>query len=226
MGIAANLADVKASISAAAVNAGRQPGDVKLIAVSKTKPVQAVREALAAGQLDFGENRVQEMVEKQAVLPQARWHMIGVLQRNKVRQIAGFVHLIHSISSEKLLEEVNRQAGLLGRKIDCLLQINISDEDQKSGMDEAEAESILVRITSFPHIRIQGLMGMAEFTENMGVVQSQFQRLAAARDRLKALEGPQIELKDLSMGMSGDFEVAIAEGATLVRIGSSIFGGR
>jgi PLP dependent protein len=93
-------------------------------------------------------------------------------------------------------------------------------------MDEAEAESILVRITSFPHIRIQGLMGMAEFTENMGVVQSQFQRLAAARDRLKALEGPQIELKELSMGMSGDFEVAIAEGATLVRIGSSIFGGR
>jgi PLP dependent protein len=226
MGIAANLAAVKAAISVAATKAGRQADEIHLIAVSKTNPASAVAEALAAGQLDFGENRVQEMVEKQAEIPQARWHMIGVLQRNKVRQIAGFVHLIHSIDSERLLEEVNRQAGLHNRVIDCLLQINISDEDQKSGMDEADAELLLTRISDYPHVRVHGLMGMAEFTEDMDVVREQFRRLARARERLRRFNGLQVEMKELSMGMSGDYAVAIAEGATMVRIGSSIFGDR
>ncbi len=226
MGIAENLLAVKQKISAAAVAAGRESGAVKLIAVSKTYPVDAVQAAIAAGQVDFGENRVQEVVEKHAALPNVNWHLIGTLQRNKVRQIAGFVHLIHSVDSEKLLEEINRQAELHHRVIDCLLQINISHEEQKSGMDESEADELLARISQFPYVRILGLMGMAAFTDNKSLISSQFQSLTATRERLRIHEGPRVELRELSMGMSGDFELAIAAGATMVRIGSSIFGHR
>lgn len=226
MGIAAQLADVLAEIRAAAVAAGRDPGTVTLVAVSKTKPVEAVREAAAAGQVDFGENKVQEMVEKQAHLPHLRWHMIGTLQRNKVKYIAPFVHLIHSIDSERLLAEVDLRAAQNQHIISCLLQINISDELQKGGMTEEEAESILQRIAAYPHVRIEGLMGMAEFTDDAAVLRRQFRRLAQARLRMEAHAGPQVRMHELSMGMSGDFPVAIAEGATLVRVGSSIFGSR
>ncbi len=226
MGIAENLLAVKQKISAAAVAAGRESGAVKLIAVSKTYPVDAVQAAIAAGQVDFGENRVQEVVEKHAALPNVNWHLIGTLQRNKVRQIAAFVHLIHSVDSEKLLEEINRQAELHHRVIDCLLQINISHEEQKSGMDESEADELLARISQFRHVRILGLMGMAAFTDDKSLISSQFQSLAATRARLRIHEGPRVELRELSMGMSGDFELAIAAGATMVRIGSSIFGHR
>ncbi len=226
MGIAENLLAVKQKISAAAVAAGRESGAVKLIAVSKTYPVDAVQAAIAAGQVDFGENRVQEVVEKHAALPNVNWHLIGTLQRNKVRQIAAFVHLIHSVDSEKLLEEINRQAELHHRVIDCLLQINISHEEQKSGMDESEAEQLLARISQFRHVRILGLMGMAAFTDDKSLISTQFQSLAATRARLRIHEGPRVELRELSMGMSGDFELAIAAGATMVRIGSSIFGHR
>lgn len=226
MGIAENLLAVKQKISAAAVAAGRESGAVKLIAVSKTYPVDAVQAAIAAGQVDFGENRVQEVVEKHAALPNVNWHLIGTLQRNKVRQIAAFVHLIHSVDSEKLLEEINRQAELHHRVIDCLLQINISHEEQKSGMDESEADELLARISQFRHVRILGLMGMAAFTDDKPLISSQFQSLAATRARLRIHEGPRVELRELSMGMSGDFELAIAAGATMVRIGSSIFGHR
>ncbi|MBK9451390.1 MAG: YggS family pyridoxal phosphate-dependent enzyme [Bacteroidetes bacterium] len=226
MGIAENLLAVKQKISAAAVAAGRESGAVKLIAVSKTYPVDAVQAAIAAGQVDFGENRVQEVVEKHAALPNVNWHLIGTLQRNKVRQIAGFVHLIHSVDSEKLLEEINRQAELHHRVIDCLLQINISHEEQKSGMDESEADELLARISQFRHVRILGLMGMAAFTDDKSLISKQFQSLAATRARLRIHEGPRVELRELSMGMSGDFELAIAAGATMVRIGSSIFGHR
>ncbi|MEY3443469.1 MAG: YggS family pyridoxal phosphate enzyme [Bacteroidota bacterium] len=226
MEIADNLRAVRARIFEAAKAADRDPSSVRLIAVSKTYPMAAVREAIAAGQVDFGENRVQELVEKHAAIPDAQWHLIGTLQRNKVRQIAGFVHLIHSVDSEKLLEEINRQAELHSRVIDCLLQINISNEEQKSGMDESEANELLSRIDQFPHVRILGLMGMAEFTDDMTVVGGQFQRLADARTRLSAYNGVRVDLRELSMGMSGDFEVAIAHGATMVRVGSSIFGHR
>lgn len=226
MGIADRLKEVKAAIANATVSAGREPSQVQLIAVSKTRPVADILEAIAAGQVDFGENRVQELVEKHAAIPNAHWHLIGTLQRNKVRQIAAFVYLIHSIDNERLLEEVSRQAQLHGRTIDCLLQINISDEDQKSGMTETEAEKILRSMDAYPNTRIQGLMGMAEFTDDMTVVRSQFRRLAAARERLHAFEADQVHLQHLSMGMSGDFEEAIAEGATMVRVGSSIFGSR
>ena len=176
--------------------------------------------------MHFGENRVQELVEKNEAIPEAKWHMIGVLQRNKVKYIAPFVHLIHSVDSEKLAREVSKRAVKCGREIDVLLQINISDEPQKGGFEEDEAEEMLGRIADFPNVKVCGLMGMAEFTADMEVVRGQFKRLAAARERFKSLEGPQVAMRELSMGMSGDYPVAIEEGATLVRIGSAIFGHR
>jgi pyridoxal phosphate enzyme (YggS family) len=226
MGIAENLQSVRADIAAAARAADRDPADVQLIAVSKTRPVTDILLAMEAGQMDFGENKVQEMVEKHAAVPTARWHMIGSLQRNKVKYIAEFVHLIHSVDSERLLAEIDRQAQLHGRRIDCLLQINISDEDQKGGFSEAEAEAVLRAIDRFPSVTVRGLMGMAAFTDDQALIRSQFERLAAARTRLEALAGPRVSMATLSMGMSGDYALAIAAGATMVRIGSSIFGTR
>lgn len=224
--ISEQLAELKEEIAAAAKAAGRAPAAVRLIAVSKTKPIDLIEEAVAAGQRDFGENRVQELVTKQAALPDLQWHMIGSLQRNKVKYIAPFVHLIHSIDSERLLREVDKQGEKHNRRIDCLLQINISDEPQKGGFEEAEASSLLQRIAEFPHVRILGLMGMAEFTADMDVVRVQFARLRRCSEAFRAYEGAQVLMQELSMGMSGDFPVAIAEGATMVRVGSRIFGYR
>lgn len=226
MGIAVHLATVRAEIEAAVKAAGRPPGSAQLIAVSKTHPVEAAAEAAAAGQLDFGENRVQEMVAKQAQLPQVRWHMIGSLQRNKVRQIAGFVHLIHSVDSLDLLAEIDRQAEKHQRRIPILLQLNISEEPQKGGFEEDEAEAALRDIARYPHVQVQGLMGMAEFTDDRVRVRQQFARLRVAAERYASLGIPDISMETLSMGMSGDFDLAIAEGATMVRVGSSIFGTR
>ena len=222
-----NLAHILSQIEAATQKAGRTPDSVKLIAVSKTKPMSLIREAFAAGQVDFGENRVQELQEKHPELPEARWHAIGVLQRNKVKYIAPFIHLIHSVDSEKLLREIDKQAAKHERTIDCLLQINISDEPQKGGLTENEAETLLRdSIQNYPHVRILGLMGMAEFTDDTAVIRSQFKRLKAASEQFKPLENEQVRMQELSMGMSGDFEIAIEEGATLVRIGSAVFGSR
>ena len=224
--ITTNLNAIRQDIAQLASAAGRSPDSVALVAVSKTNPVEAIREAVAAGQTHFGENRVQEMVEKWEALPDVHWHMIGVLQRNKVKYIAPFVHLIHSVDSLRLLREVDKQARKADRRIDILLQINISDEEQKGGFEEPEARACLEQIADYPHVRVLGLMGMAEFTDDMSVVRAEFQRLARAAKAFKALEGPQVEMRELSMGMSGDYPVAIAEGATLVRVGSAVFGDR
>ncbi len=226
MGIAENLNRVRKEIAQATTAAHRLPDAVKLIAVSKTKPIADVRAAMEAGQVDFGENKVQEMVEKQAAIPQAQWHMIGSLQRNKVKYIVPFVHLIHSIDDERLLAEVDRQGQLHGRIVNCLLQINISDEDQKGGFTESEAEVLLSQIQKFPNVCILGLMGMAAFTDDLTIVQAQFERLAKAKASFQKWNGPQVQLTELSMGMSGDFETAINAGSTMVRIGGSIFGTR
>jgi pyridoxal phosphate enzyme (YggS family) len=226
MGIAAQLELVRAEIRAACEAAGRPSDAARLIAVSKTHPVEAVQIAAAMGQLDFGENRVQEMVVKQAALPHLQWHMIGTLQRNKVRQIAGFVYLIHSVDSEELLAEIDRQAAHHQRRIPILLQINISQEDQKGGFEVAEAEAILRGIARYPHVHVKGLMGMAEFTDDRAVIRHQFQALRAAAKHFDSLGLPGVDMQELSMGMSGDYDLAIAEGATLVRIGSHIFGNR
>jgi PLP dependent protein len=226
MGIAAKLEEVRSQIRAACVAAGRPETAARLVAVSKTHPVEAAAEAAQAGQMDFGENRVQELVAKHAVLPHLRWHMIGTLQRNKVRQIAAFIHLIHSVDSEELLAEIDRQASIHGRRIAILLQLNISNEPQKGGFEEAEAENLLLRIAAYPHVHVQGLMGMAEFTDDAARIRQQFRRLADAAKRFTSLAIPEVQMQELSMGMSGDFDIAIDEGATLVRIGSSIFGTR
>lgn len=224
--IAENLEEIRQSIAVAATHAGRNTDSVSLIAVSKTKPTSMVREAVTAGQVDFGENRPQELAEKHAELPDLRWHMIGSLQRNKVKYLVEFVHLIHSVDSERLLREIEKQASKVDRRIACLFQINISDEEQKGGFTEDEAEKLLMRLTDFPHIQVHGLMGMAAFTPDQEVVRGQFRRLRLAAERFRALENAQIEMKELSMGMSGDYKIAIEEGATLVRVGSAIFGGR
>jgi hypothetical protein len=226
MSIAAQLKETLAAIQKECVAAGRAPDAVKLIAVSKTKPVTAVAEAAACGQVDFGENKVQEMVEKHADLPSLRWHLIGSLQRNKVKYIVPFVHLIHSVDSLRLLEEIERQAAKIDRQIQILLQVNISGEAQKGGFEPEEAEQALNSISEFPHVMVLGLMGMAEFTENELIIRRQFKLLSNLAQQYKSLEGPQIRMQELSMGMSGDYAIAIQEGATMVRIGSAIFGHR
>lgn len=229
-----NLVEIRANIAKVASENKRELDSVKLVAVSKTYPYNVIKTAMETGQLDFGENRPQEMQEKHEILQaenaalygKIQWHLIGQLQRNKVKYIAPFVHLIHSVDSEKLLQEIDRQANTHKRIIDCLLQINISDEEQKSGMEEVEAEIILNKISNFPNVRIKGLMGMASFTHNEELIRSQFQRLRLAKERFENIKSPQIDMKELSMGMSGDYEIAISEGATLIRIGTAIFGGR
>lgn len=201
-------------------------GSVVLVAVSKTKPNSDIEALYAAGQRDFGENYVQELVDKQASLPEdIRWHFIGHLQSNKVKYIASFVHLIHGIDSIKLLQEVNKQAIKANRVIDCLLQMHIAQEETKFGLDEEELNNILDQLHAFPHVRIRGLMGMASFTENQEQVKMEFSLLKHYFDTAKArLASP--EFDTLSMGMSGDYTLAIEQGSTLVRIGSLLFGAR
>src|SRR5690606_18007022 len=198
------------------------PQEVTLVAVSKTKPAEDVQTAYDAGHLDFGENRVQEMVEKYEALPKdIRWHQIGHLQKNKVKYIAPFIHLIHSVDSESLLKEINKQALKQERIILCLLQISIADEETKFGMEQEEAQRILATYESnFPFVKIVGLMGMATFTEDESQIRNEFRTLKTFFDQLKT-QNP--ELKTLSMGMSGDYEIAVEEGSNMIRVGSSVF---
>ena len=202
------------------------PANVTLIAVSKTKPDGDIIEAYQSGQRDFEENKVQELVEKQERLPDdIRWHMIGHLQRNKVKYIAGFVSLIHGVDSLRLLQEINKRAGQAQRIIDCLLQVHIAEEDTKFGLDPDELRAILEGepAKTFPHVRIRGLMGMATFTNDQEQVKREFDKLKLLFDQWKARSEA---FDTLSMGMSGDYKIAIASGSTMVRIGSSIFGVR
>lgn len=200
------------------------PKNVTLVAVSKTKPNEAVMEAYEAGHRDFGENKVQELLAKQEDLPKdIRWHMIGHLQRNKVKYLVDFVHLIHGVDSMRLLKEIDKRAGNAGRRIDCLLQIHIAEESSKFGLDEEELQEIVETVGNFEHVRIRGLMGMATFTDDQVQVLREFRYLRRLYDELKyKLKG----IDTLSMGMSGDYELALEEGSTMVRIGSSIFGAR
>lgn len=204
---------------------------VTLVAVSKTKPVEDIQALYAMGQRDFGENYVQEITEKQPALPaDIRWHFIGHLQSNKVKYIASFVQLIHGIDSEKLLSEVNKQAGKNNRVIDCLLQVHIAQEETKFGLDAAELTALLEKITAAPeqwrNIRITGLMGMASFSDDMAKVKSEFQYIHQLFQQHQSLAASNCQLSTLSMGMSGDYKLAIAEGSTMVRIGSLLFGSR
>ena len=206
------------------------PEHVQLIAVSKTKPASLILEAYTAGQRDFGENKVQEMVDKQAQLPaDIRWHLIGHLQSNKVKYIAPFVHLIHSVDSLKLLTEINKQGEKNNRVINCLLQVFIASEETKFGLDKNELKEIIQPqvLAGLPFIHICGLMGMASFTDNTDKVRNEFRQLKAVFDHLKStVFSNSTSFNILSMGMSGDYPLAIQEGSTMIRVGSSIFGTR
>jgi len=224
--IATRLALVKANIADACIALNRNVEDVKLIAVSKKKPVSDILEAVAEGQVDFGENYVQELVEKHKVLPDLNWHMIGKLQRNKVKQIIGFIYLVHSVDSKALLSEINKEASKINRIVSVLLQINISDELQKEGMTTEEASEILSERHNFPNIQFKGFMGMASFTDDLNIIKNQFNDLKIFTDKMAVFKDEQAPINELSMGMSGDFEIAIEAGSTYLRIGSSIFGER
>lgn len=216
MSIKNNLKDLKSSL----------PRHVTLIAVSKTKPVENLMEAYDAGQRIFGENKVQEMVDKYHAMPKdIQWHMIGHLQRNKVKYLAGFVELIHGVDSIKLLQEINKQAQKHDRIIKCLLQIKIAQEDSKFGMSFDDAQELLQSnsLKTLHHINIEGVMGMASFTTDQKQIELEFRHLKHSFDTLKQLS-PDISI--ISMGMSGDYPVAIECGSTMIRVGSKIFGTR
>ncbi len=203
--------------------------NVALVAVSKTKPIEDINALYLLGQRDFGENYVQELQDKQKELPQdIRWHFIGHLQRNKVKRIASFVHLIHGVDSLRLLIEINKQAESNNRIIQVLLQLHISQEETKFGLDEVEMEELFKQLNenSYKNICIRGLMGMASFTENMEIVRSEFRFLKSIFDKYATIQNTSCNFTFLSMGMSCDYKVAIEEGSNLVRIGSLLFGER
>lgn len=206
------------------------PPSCKLIVVSKTNPVEKIKEAYEAGQRIFGENKVQELVPKYEVLPKdIEWHMIGHMQSNKVKFIAPFVHLIHAVDSTSLLEEINKQAIKANRKLRCLLQLHIAEEESKFGFSQEEVIKLLESpsLKKLENIQIEGLMGMATFTSDLNQVRKEFRRLKTFFEKLNTLSLPaQCQMKELSMGMSGDYKIAIEEGSTMVRVGSAIFGER
>ena len=227
MSIAENVLRIKERIARAALKGGREPGSVRLVAVSKTKPAAAVAQAYACGQLIFGENYVQELVGKHAELPQEiSWHFIGNLQSNKVRQIAGLVDLIHSVDRLSLAREIDRQWGGLGRVCDVLVQVNISREATKGGTSSEELFDLVRSVARLPHLRVCGLMAMPPFFDDPEGARPYFRALKELSRELEAAAIPGVEMRELSMGMSGDFEAAIEEGATLVRVGSALFGER
>ena len=195
-------------------------GKATLVAVSKTKPNEDIQALYHAGQRDFGENYVQELVDKEAVLPKdIHWHFIGHLQSNKVKAIAPFVHLIHGVDSFNLLQEINKQAAKVGRTIDCLLQIHIATEETKFGLDADELAQVMSESAVLKNVQIIGLMGMASFSEDKNLVREEFRAL-------QVLYKQYPQFKTLSMGMSGDYSIAIEEGGNMVRIGSLLFGER
>jgi pyridoxal phosphate enzyme (YggS family) len=203
---------------------------VTLVAVSKTKPAEAILDAYTAGQREFGENKVQELVGKFELLPKdIHWHLIGHLQSNKVKYIAPFVSLIHSVDGLKLLAEINKQALKNNRVIDCLLQFHVATEETKFGLNQTEAIDLLNSdaYTSMKNIRIVGIMGMASFTDNISLIRSEFQSLKSIFDSLKGSHFREDDaFKEISMGMSGDYKIAVEEGSTMIRVGSTIFGSR
>ena len=221
MSISSNLQNIKSSL----------PDHVTLVAVSKTKPVADLMEAYNAGQRIFGENKIQEMTEKWEQMPKdIQWHMIGHVQTNKVKFMAEYVSLIHGVDSLKLLQEINKQAQKHHRVIDCLLQMHIAEEESKFGLDEKELHEIFDFVQnnegSMKNIRIVGLMGMATFTDNQEQIKKEFTHLKSIFDTHQNLKSEICNLQSLSMGMSGDYKVAIECGSTMIRVGSSIFGGR
>ena len=219
MSIQQNLNQIKSTL----------PEHVTLVAVSKTKPVSQIMEAYSAGHRIFGENKIQEMTEKFEAMPKdIDWHMIGHVQTNKIKYMASFVSLIHGVDSFKLLKEINKQALKNNRIINCLLQIKIADEDSKFGMSATDASKIIQskEFSELKNVCVIGVMGMATFTEDQKQIEREFKLLKSTFDELKAIQTENCKLQTISMGMSGDYPLAIECGSTMVRVGSSIFGER
>ena len=225
-----NLDAVKERIIRACEKAGRSADTVKLVAVSKTKSVEMIQAALALGQLDFGENYAQELRDKAAAIPQSardsrlRWHFIGSLQRNKVKYLVGKVVMIHSIDSAELIEEIEKRALSQGIKVPVLLELKLSEEETKTGIEPGNLVSLAERALQSPGVELQGLMTMAPYLKDPEQSRPYYVRLRETRDELAKRVGK--TLPELSMGMSQDFEVAIEEGATMVRVGTAVFGAR
>ncbi|MDY0270885.1 YggS family pyridoxal phosphate-dependent enzyme [Trichloromonas sp.] len=227
MSIRENIEGIQTRIAAACARVGRDPAEVRLVAVSKTKPAALIDEAAAAGQRLFGENYVQEFADKaEAVRAPVEWHFIGALQSNKVKYLRGKVTMIHSLDRLSLAEEINRQWAKLDRPVDVLLEVNLGDESSKAGTGAEEAIELVRRVAELPFLRLRGLMALPPWLDDPEEVRPYFRRLREVARRIEALNIPGVSMAELSMGMSNDFEVAIEEGATLVRVGTAIFGGR
>ena len=222
-----NLDQVRETINAACIRAGRRPEEVTLIAVSKTKPVPMLEEAYAAGTRDFGENKVQEILAKKPELPQdIRWHMIGHLQRNKVSQVIGNAVMIHSVDSLRLARQIEAEAAKKEVDVDILLEVNVAREESKYGFMLEEVEDAVMAIKDFPHVHIKGLMTIAPFVDNPEENRGIFKKLFEFAVDIGGKNIDNVTMSVLSMGMTGDYEVAIEEGATMVRVGTGIFGAR
>ncbi len=232
-----NLAQIEARIQAACDRSGRDRKDVLLIAVSKTKPAAMIREAIEAGIRDFGENKVQELCEKyeeihgtdengNEIHPPMNWHLIGHLQRNKVKYIVDKACLIHSVDSMRLAEEIQKEAVKKDCQVNVLVEVNIGEEETKSGVAKEEAAQLVKEISALDRVHIKGLMAIAPPADDPEESRIYFRQMARLREEIRQMELPGVEMKELSMGMTGDFEVAIEEGATMIRVGTAIFGGR
>ena len=227
MSIQANLQQIRECMNAACHRAGRNPAAVRLVAVSKTKPAALIEEAAAAGQNLFGENYVQEFIDKrEAIKSPVEWHFIGALQTNKVKYLPGKVQLIHSVDRLSLAREIDRQWARIDAVADILIQLNLGMETTKAGTEEAELEALVRAAAALPQLRIRGLMALPPYLDDPEEVRPYFRRLSELATAIDALRIPGVTMAELSMGMSHDFEVAIEEGATLVRVGSAIFGER
>ena len=222
-----NILDVEYKIRKACEKSNRDPKDITLIAVSKTKPISDIKEVLDYGHLHFGENKVQELLDKYEVLPNnIKWHMIGHLQRNKVKYILDKVCLIHSLDSVRLAEQINLEAAKINTIVDVLVQVNVSKEETKFGIEYSEVEAFIRKVSEFPNIRVKGLMTIAMFTENPEDNRPYFKKLNELYVDIKSKSIDNVSMDILSMGMTGDYEVAVEEGATMVRVGTGIFGER
>ncbi|MFA5517300.1 MAG: YggS family pyridoxal phosphate-dependent enzyme [Desulfuromonadales bacterium] len=227
MSIQSNLQQINARIAAACARSGRDPAAVRLLAVSKTKPAASVEAAFAAGQRLFGENYVQEFLAKtEEVTAPVEWHFIGALQSNKVKYLPGKVTLIHSVDRLALAREIDRQWGKVGLHADILLEVNLGEENSKAGADEATIIPLVREIAKLPRLRLRGLMALPPWLADPEAVRPYFRRLRELARTIDALALPEVSMAELSMGMSHDFEVAVEEGATLVRVGTAVFGER
>lgn len=222
-----NIQAILERVDKAAVKASRNPKDIQLIAVTKTVDVDVIKKAIEFGITDVGENKVQELTRKyEEIGSVVKWHLIGHLQRNKVKYIIDKVDLIHSLDSYRLAEEIDKKAREIDRVIECLLQVNVSGEETKYGVDTEGAKKLIKEVSMLKNIKIVGLMTMAPYVENQEETRQYFRDLKLLSEEISEMNLENVEMKHLSMGMSNDFDIAVEEGATLIRVGSSIFGER